>query len=101
MLRPAINQFVVGTQIGTPDTAGGFTRDIQLALITLPQEPGDPVVIRVTVQPLIAWLWIGGILIVVGTAFSAFPHRIHRRPIEPVSATPGTRSGDEVGAGAP
>lgn len=101
VLRPAINQFVVGTQIGTPDTAGGFTRDIQLALITLPQEPGDPVVIRVTVQPLIAWLWIGGILIVVGTAFSAFPHRIHRRPIEPVSAAPGTRPGAEVPAGAP
>ena len=79
-LRPAINQFVVGTTIGTPDTAGSFTLDIQVALIALPDEDGDAVVIRVTSQPLIAWLWIGGILIAVGTVFAAFPHRIHRRP---------------------
>ena len=89
VLRPAINQFVVGTTIGTPDTLGGFTRDIQIALIALPDENGDAVVIRVTTQPLIAWLWIGGILIAVGTVFSAFPHRIHRRPIDPVSVAPG------------
>jgi hypothetical protein len=45
-------------------------------------------------------LWIGGILIAVGTAFSAFPHRLHRRPVEPVSAVPGrTGAADEVGAG--
>ena len=92
VLRPAINQFVIGTTIGTPDTLGGFTRDIQIALIALPDDNGDAVVIRVTTQPLIAWLWIGGILIAVGTVFSAFPHRIHRRPIDPVSAAPGRSS---------
>ncbi len=89
VLRPAINQFAIGTTIGTPDTLGGFTRDIQIALIALPDDNGDAVVIRVTTQPLIAWLWIGGILIAVGTVFSAFPHRIHRRPIDPVSVAPG------------
>ena len=88
-LRPAINQFVVGTTIGTPDTLGGFTRDVQIALIALPDDNGEAVVIRVTTQPLIAWLWIGGILVAVGTVFSAFPHRIHRRPIDPVSVAPG------------
>ena len=86
-LRPAINQFVSGQSIGTPDTRGGFTRDTQVALITLPQSD-DQVVIRVTTQPLIAWLWIGGVLMAIGTVFSAFPHRIHRRPTDPVSADP-------------
>ena len=86
-LRPAISQFFSGQAIGTPDTLGGFTRDTQIALITLP-EGDEQVVIRVTTQPLIAWLWIGGILIAVGTVFSAFPHRMHRRPTDPVSAAP-------------
>ena len=86
-LRPAISQFLSGQSIGTPDTMGSFTRDTQVALITLPQGD-DQIVIRVTTQPLIAWLWIGGLLIALGTVFSAFPHRMHRRPIDPVSADP-------------
>lgn len=88
-LRPAINLFVSGMPIGSPDTAGGFTRDIQVALITLPDEQNDAVVIRVTSQPLVAWLWIGGIMVAVGSALSAFPYRIHRRPTDPVSSVPG------------
>lgn len=86
-LRPAISQFVSGQPVGTPDTLGGFTRDTQVALTALP-ENSNKVVIRITTQPLIAWLWIGGVLMAVGTVFSAFPHRIHRRPTDPVSADP-------------
>ena len=86
-LRPAINQFFSGQTIGTPDTFGTFTRDTQVALIALP-ENDKQVVIRVTTQPLIAWLRIGGLLMAVGTVFSAFPHRLHRRPTDPVSADP-------------
>ena len=86
-LRPAISQFVSGQSIGTPDTRGGFTRDSQVALITLPQAESQ-VVVRITTQPLIAWLWIGGILIAGGTVFSAFPHKLARNPIDPVSADP-------------
>ncbi|MCL4120393.1 UNVERIFIED_CONTAM: hypothetical protein GTU68_044585 [Idotea baltica] len=86
-LRPAINQFVSGQTIGTPDTLGGFTRDTQVALIALP-ENDNQVVIRITTQPLIAWLWTGGVLMAIGTVFSAFPHRLHRRPTDPVSAQP-------------
>jgi len=84
-LRPAISQFFSGQSIGTPDTRGGITRDTQVALITLPQGESE-VVVRVTTQPLIAWLWVGGVLMAVGTVFSAFPHRMHRRPTDPVSA---------------
>lgn len=89
-LRPAINQFFSGQTLGTPDTLGSFTRDTQIALIALPGN-NSQVVIRVTTQPLIAWLWIGGVLMAIGTVFSAFPHRIHRRPTDPVSADPAAR----------
>lgn len=98
-LRPAVNRFTIGTVIGTPDTAGSFTSDTQIALIALPDNDDEAVVIRVTIQPLIAWLWIGGVLIFVGTAFSAFPHKLHRRPVEPVSSIPGDPEREPVSAG--
>ena len=46
--------------------------------------PGE-VVIRVIVQPLVLWLWVGGVVMAIGTALAAFPGR-RRRPIDPVSA---------------
>jgi cytochrome c-type biogenesis protein CcmF len=42
-------------------------------------------VIGVIVQPLILWLWIGGIVIAIGTVLAAWPGR-RRRPTAPVSA---------------
>jgi cytochrome c-type biogenesis protein CcmF len=85
-LRPAINQFFSGQTIGTPDTAGGFVRDTQVALTVIPDSAAGSVVVRVTTQPLISWLWIGGLLMAGGTVLSAFPHKLSRRPTDPVSA---------------
>jgi len=98
-LRPALSQFASGQSVPTPDTIGGFRRSTQLALITLPAEGDTTIAVRITSQPLIAWLWVGGILMAVGTVFSAFPHRMHRRPTDPVSADP--VSADPVAAGSP
>ncbi len=85
-MRPAISQYASGQTIGTPDTSVGWTRDIQLALIALPDENSEGVLVRATSQPLIVWLWNGGLLMAIGTALSAFPTRFHRRPTDPVSA---------------
>ena len=40
--------------------------------------------LRVIVQPMILWLWVGGGLMFVGTFLAAFPGR--RDPLDPVSA---------------
>ncbi len=83
---PSLDRFLVrGRVVGDPATRSTLTEDIQLALITAPDEPGDPIVIRVTVQPLIMWLWIGGGLMAVGTVLAAVPGR-RRRPTAAVSA---------------
>ena len=37
-------------------------------------------------KPLIVWLWIGGLMMAVGTLFAAFPGNRRRRPVDPVSA---------------
>ena len=85
--RPAINRFRFGNQsIGTPSVKTSLTEDVYLTLLEPPENPGDPVVIRVVLQPLVTWLWIGGGLIAIGTALAAFPGR-RRRPTDPTSAS--------------
>jgi hypothetical protein len=67
------------------------------------------VVVGVVVQPLVAWMWVGGALLVVGTILSAVPGR-RRRPTDPVSrpvmgvaGTPGPvdETGDQHGLSDP
>jgi cytochrome c-type biogenesis protein CcmF len=84
--RPAINRFRAGdNSIGTPSVATSLVEDVYLTLLELPDADDDPVIIRVVLQPLVTWLWIGGLLMAVGTALAAFPGR-RRRPTEPTSA---------------
>jgi len=85
--RPAVNEFEFGGQtIGTPSVSTGLRQDVFLALLDVPEQPGDPAVVRVVIQPLVTWLWIGGIVMALGTALAAFPGG-RRRPTEPTSAT--------------
>jgi cytochrome c-type biogenesis protein CcmF len=88
--EPAINEYVFGGQtIGTPSVSTGLRQDVFLALLDVPEEPGDPAVIRVVIQPLVNWLWIGGGVMAVGTALAAFPGK-RRRPTDPTSSPGGT-----------
>jgi cytochrome c-type biogenesis protein CcmF len=92
--EPAINRFGEGNSaIGTPSVRTTPTRDVWLALLQVPDEDNaGRVVVRVLVQPLVVWLWIGGAVMLAGTALAAFPGR-RRNPVEPVSA-PSPRPAD-------
>lgn len=81
---PTIQQFPQGTQtIGTPSVRTGLREDVYLSLVSPPTD--GAVTLRVIVQPLILWLWVGGVLMFVGTVLAAFPGR-RRDPLDPVSA---------------
>jgi cytochrome c-type biogenesis protein CcmF len=98
--EPAINRFdASGQAIGTPSVATSPVRDVYLTLLQAPAEDaGSTAVVRVIVQPLVMWLWIGGIVMVLGTALAAFPGRRRRNPIDPVSA-PVPADGEAAGGG--
>jgi len=84
--RPALSQFPLGGQaIGTPSVRTSPTEDVYLTLVAAPSGPGQPAVISVVIQPLVAWLWIGGGVMALGTLLAAWPGR-RRRPTDPVSA---------------
>ena len=84
--EPALSTFpAFGTPIGTPSVRTSWRDDVYLQILAVPEADGDPITLRVIVRPLIVWLWIGGIMMAVGTVLAAFPGR-RRVPTMPVSA---------------
>jgi cytochrome c-type biogenesis protein CcmF len=83
---PSLNKFANGNQtIGTPSVRSTFTDDVALSVIDIKDGDNGSVTIRVTVQPLIIWLWIGGGVMAFGTLLAVFPGR-RRNPLDAVSA---------------
>ena len=86
VFSPALHEFPFATQaIGSPSVKTGLLDDVYLTLIAAPEEGSDTATIGVIVQPLIAWLWIGGVLMGLGTFLAAWPGR-RRRATSPSSA---------------
>ena len=74
--------------------ATSLREDVLLTLLELPEDDADPVIIRVVLQPLVTWLWIGGGAMAVGTALAAVPDRRRRQ------ADPDQGAGVDAGAAA-
>ena len=74
ILSPAVERFVSSGQIvPAPDTRITFFEDVQVALLKPPEGEEERIVIQVTRQPLLIWIWLGGLLMLVGTVLSLFP----------------------------
>ena len=86
VFEPRINQYkTTGQDIGTPSVQIGLARDVYLSLQRTSTDTDPSVGLRVIVTPLVQWLWLGGVVMVAGTALSAFPGRRRRNPLDPVS----------------
>lgn len=100
--EPAINRFEGREMsVGTPSVATSLTQDVYLTLQQPPaDDAGQTAAIRVIVQPLVTWLWIGGVVMAAGTVLAAFPGR-RRSPVDPVSSPVGERGRDAADARGP
>ena len=77
---PAITQYpTFGRPIATPSVATSLIDDVYLSLVAIPEEDSDVVVIRVLVEPLVGWIWVGGLVIAAGTLLAMVPTRASRR----------------------
>lgn len=88
-LRPAVTTFNgrSGTTVGTPAIDSNLARDVYVTFDAVGGEgstsgaqvaddvPSGSVVLGVTVEPLLAWLWLGGLIIGLGSALSFFRRR--------------------------
>jgi cytochrome c-type biogenesis protein CcmF len=91
--RPAISEYST-EPVGTPSVKSGPGEDLYLTLIQAPSASDPAAVIGIIVEPLVSWIWVGGGVIVAGSALAAFPGRRRRRPTDPVSGS--RRSADEL-----
>ncbi len=84
---PAITTYLnIGLDVPTPGVRTGLINDVYLTL-EQGSQPGDTSVsIQAFVRPMILWLWIGGLVMAVGTLLAAFPGNKRRRATDPVSA---------------
>ena len=86
VFEPAISEFPnAGQAIGTPSVQTSLRQDIYLSLGPGTDFEDGVITLRVIVAPLVVWLWIGGLMMFVGTFLAAFPGR-RRDPLDPVSA---------------
>lgn len=96
VLRPALSQFGSATTfVGSPSVASNVRRDVYLTLVSPPTAKAGAVTIGVIVQPLVAWLWIGGGMVLLGSLIAAAPRRRRGRsqPARSSRAEPGARGG--------
>ena len=76
---PALASFPFASRtIGIPSVRSTLYDDVALSVLSFPEGADDRVVLRVTVQPLVAWLWIGGLVVAAGTALALVPTRLRR-----------------------
>jgi cytochrome c-type biogenesis protein CcmF len=85
--RPSNTTYLnMGAEVGTPSVRTGLTEDVYLTLDPGAAAGDTSATIRVFIKPMILWLWIGGLVIAIGTLLAAFPGTNRRRAVEPVSA---------------
>jgi cytochrome c-type biogenesis protein CcmF len=86
---PAVEEFALSDEaVPSPAVRSTPAQDVYLTLSSDPATPGAPASIGVTVEPLVMWLWIGGLVIIGGSMLALFPVRARR-------ATPGRGQHDD------
>lgn len=91
--EPSSNRYTAtGMVIPRPSVKVTPTTDLYLGLTRAPTAEDPDVKVRIVIEPLIVWLWIGGGIMLVGTALAAFPGK-RRNPLDPVSSATGSSTG--------
>lgn len=73
-LRPRINVFGENTMtVPTPDVLYTFNHDLYLSLSSSVGAEQTFVVLRAVQSPLVVWIWLGGLIMVIGTIYSLTP----------------------------
>jgi cytochrome c-type biogenesis protein CcmF len=84
--EPRLNRYrQSGQTVVTPSVRTGLTNDVMLSIVRAPGESDPTLGLRVMVQPMVLWLWVGGFVMAFGTLLAVFPGR-RRNPLDPVSA---------------
>ncbi|REJ74995.1 MAG: heme lyase CcmF/NrfE family subunit [Acidobacteria bacterium] len=91
-LDPSLNFYPTQREpLGTPSVLTSATHDLYLTLMNV-RQGGDTIGLRAIVTPAVVWIWVGVVVMVVGTTLCVLPAplplaRRHRDPVaEPAEA---------------
>jgi cytochrome c-type biogenesis protein CcmF len=85
-LRPALRYFAGRqTTVPLPAIDSGLRRDVYVTLLDAPSS-GSSATLRVAVNPMVGWVWAGGLLLVIGGALGL--RRPRRRAAGPAESSP-------------
>jgi cytochrome c-type biogenesis protein CcmF len=85
---PAVEQFALSDEaVVSPAVRSTPAQDVYLTLASTPSGGKGPIALSVYVEPLVMWLWLGGLTVVSGAVLSLVPSRGRRhRTSEPERA---------------
>ncbi|UCG75600.1 MAG: heme lyase CcmF/NrfE family subunit [Gemmatimonadota bacterium] len=74
--QPRLNYYPTSQQpIATPAVESSLAKDLYLTLMAFDGENGEHATVRAIVNPAVAWLWIGGLIVGIGALIAIWPHR--------------------------
>jgi cytochrome c-type biogenesis protein CcmF len=77
---PAISTYPNSSEgIGTPSVHTGVLEDVYLTLVSSPNNKGK-IVLGVRINTMIVWIWIGGLVMALGTVLALSPRLRRRKP---------------------
>lgn len=80
VLRPHINSFGENTMtVPTAAVRYTATHDLYLSIAGAIDPANPSVIMRVVQSPFVTWIWIGGLIMVLGTTWALTPSRAHQR----------------------
>ena len=84
-MDPRLNFYTTSEQpIATPAVRSRWSGDLYLNLMAIERD-GSTATIRMIVEPLVPWIWAGGLIIVLGAMITIAPSR--RRERQPAAVT--------------
>jgi cytochrome c-type biogenesis protein CcmF len=96
-MTPSLNLYPSASEpIGTPSIRTGPLRDLYASVVGVEQD-GERATFRVFLNPGVAWLWVGGAVMVLGGLLAVWP--TGRRPAPPRLAVRPARRREPAAAG--
>jgi cytochrome c-type biogenesis protein CcmF len=94
--HPAISDYPGYEGIATPAVDSSYRDDVYLTLSNISASGRGPAAIGVVDQPLVLWLWAGGVITALGALMAAVPGR-RRRVTGPAGRSPDRAAGSPPG----
>src|SRR5690606_21227102 len=81
-MLPRLNFYRMSAEpIATPAVRTRPDNDLYLTLLAFNEQDGSTATLSVIVEPLVGWIWVGGVMVTIGALFGIWPRRRAPAPV--------------------